>query len=144
VARYDFHVAGVTMGNRQKTLRKLCNAVRLVCKEPDAVDEYDMALSKINVRLKRDRDNAHDAYAVLVQVWSKKKEKWLGLGYVPRKIQIPKNNKKTALCVVVAKMLSRKMIKGVRILDLGHFIRNHDDEEKIIYYCKVEIEFNVE
>lgn len=139
MASYEFNVAGVTMGNRQKTLRVLSNAVRSVCKTKD-LHEYGNALSNLNVRLKWEKDNAHDAYAVLIQVWSGKRKKWIGLGYVPRKIQIGKD--KTPLCVVVAKMVHRNMIQKVFIEYIGSFERiDKDGEEKIIYYCKVMITF---
>jgi hypothetical protein len=128
------------MGKRQQILNTISNAVRSVIKKDDDV-AYGIALSKMKVRLKHEVDNEHDPYAVLVQVWSKKKKKWYGIGYVPRKITMDSGDKKIALCEVITKMLRRDMIDKATIDYIGTFNRFDDGVEKVITYCKVTVHF---
>jgi len=138
---YTFRVAGVTMDGRQAILKKLRRVLkkRAGGKLKDALSrlKYKQGLASIRTRLRLEPENEHDDKAVAIDVYSGSRG-WLNIGYVPAKTTLGKGKKKAKLKDIVNVLVKHKLILEVRLTRLEFF---KNEEEELIYFCFVTIEY---
>lgn len=138
---YSFRVAGVTMDGRQSILKKLRRAIKKKCggklDNAFAKVKYNQQLARLKVRLRPEPENEHDDDAIAIDVYSGTRG-WLNLGYVPAKTKLGKGKKSAKLQKILHVLIKHELVREIRISRL-EFFRN--DEEELIYFCFVTIEY---
>ncbi len=137
----SFNLSGVTLGNKQKTLRGLRHAIMKVCKTTRS-DEFIVRCHRAKLRVRHRKDNQYDDNAMEVQVYSNKTGRWVALGWVPAKKQYGPKGSKTPLNKIIRILHEKGKVTRVTLEDINRF-ENKDPEAEntFIYYCKVSVEF---
>lgn len=161
----EFNASGVTIGDRQMIIRDMYRRlVKLAEKTPPpsidrlAIDPYDPHeereiafsgwLRTIDVKLSPESDNKIDKYAIKVMVFSRLKDRWVQLGYVPQKYKLDlarkdangRMRKGIPLNEVLHPLVDKGYVKNVGIVGLGSFTPYEEDgEPKVIYYLKIRV-----
>jgi hypothetical protein len=161
----EFNASGVTIGDRQIILRDIYRKlVKLANKVPppsqdrpleDPNDPEEVAnvafggwLRTIDVKLESETSNKVDKYAIKVMVYSRIKERWVHLGYVPQKykVDVKKEGRRGGIPLneILHPLVSKGYISSTSIVGLGHWTPFEEDgEPKVIYYLKVKVEYTL-